>query len=112
MRLRLAHRPYQQAYVFATGATLASTIQSAQSVWLGRGAGLAFLIIVLPTPTLLRCLHTIPTALAMWATVVVEEALPVHSVVWATMPMCRAQLRVWCVLWVATAPTPLFKLHV
>ena len=80
MRLRLDHKRYQQASVFATGATLASTIRPVCRVWLGRGAGLAFPIIVLPTPTLLHGLHTTPTALAMLATVAVEEAPHVRSV--------------------------------
>ena len=103
MRLRLAHKRYQQASVFATGATLASTIRPVCRVWLGRGAGLAFPIIVLPTPTLLHGLHTTPIALAMLATVAVEEAPHARSVSLDTTPR-REPLCAFAALLAANVP--------
>ena len=103
MRLRLGHKRYHQASVFATGATLASTIRPVCRVQLGRGAGLAFPIIVLPTPTLLHCLHIIPIALAMLATVAVEEAPHARSVMQDTTPR-RGPQRAFAALLAHTAP--------
>ena len=103
MQLRQDHKRYHQASVFATGATLASTIRPVCRVQLGRGAGLAFPIIVLPTPTLLHGLHTTPIALAMRATVAVEEAQSVRSVTLDTTPR-RGPQRAFAALLAATVP--------